>query len=143
MKQFLFLNVLACLIMISCSESSSGNSANTEKSDKDKIPVATQAMRDGGTVTLSLQAESGFGIQIDAPNQLSAEGLFGLKVMSSDLKFKGKPRSDKPEYYSHIEPMTMQVDGKGSIQLTGKLFYCDYSKNICLPGKINRTIAIQ
>jgi hypothetical protein len=143
MKRFLFLNILACMILISCSENSSGNSMNTGDSDRDKIPVATQAMRDGDTVTLSLQAESGFGIQIDAPNQLSAEGLSGLKVVSSDLKFKGKPKADKPEYYSLIEPMTMQVDGKGSLQLTGKLFYCDYSKNICLPGKINRTISIQ
>lgn len=134
----LFLIALAW----SCSDSQDSSISGKSEIGNDKIPVTTQAILEGTKVTLSLQANSGFGIQIEAPNQLKGEGLDGLKVLSSDLSFRGNPRSDKPEYYANLNPMEFQVEGKGSIHLTGKIFYCDYSKNICLPGKLDRKLSL-
>lgn len=136
--RFLFLMIL---IFVSCDK---GDESKADGfSSDDKLPITTQAVWDAENVTLSIQPNAGFGIQIDAPNRLQAEPIGGLVIRSANLNFEGKPNPEKPEYYSGIKPMELVVEGKGSFRLTGKIFYCDYSKNICLPGKMDRVVSMQ
>jgi hypothetical protein len=130
------------IAMILISLACSGNSEQDQKmGDTDTIPIQIQAIRDKDQILLSVQANSGFGIQMDAPNLLEATGIDGLIVKDSNLTFAGTPNPEKPEYYASIKNMSLIVEGEGKVQLVGKLFYCDYSKNICLPGKVHRTLS--
>lgn len=126
-----------------CSLACSPESGKTSSAEgRDVLPMQVQTLREGNRVLLSIQPDAGFGIQIDAPNQLQVEGIQGLTVQSANLPFEGSPRTDKPEYFAQLKPMEIQVEGKGNLQLTGKIFYCDFSKNICLPGKLHRVLEI-
>lgn len=126
------------LISLACSGDSSQDQA---MGDSDTLPIQIQAIREKDQILLSIQANSGFGIQIDAPNSLEAKGSGGLIVKEASLAFAGTPNPEKPEYYASLKNMSLTVEGEGSVQLVGKLFYCDYSKNICLPGKLHRTLS--
>ncbi|WCL48281.1 hypothetical protein [Leptospira sp. GIMC2001] len=129
------------IFIASCNSES--NSSNTADSMDDKLPIEVQSFREGNKLQIQMIVKSGFGIQIEAPNQIQAEGKDGLVVRNTALVVDGSPSPTKKEYYSSLKPMTLDIDGSGSLQLTGRLFYCDYSKNICLPGKLIRTIPVE
>lgn len=108
--------------------------------DNDTIPVSIQAIREEKFIILQIQANPGFGIQIDAPNQLQLKPQGNLTLERTQLEWKGTSRKDKPEYYETIQPNYIPAQGSGDLILEGKVFYCDFSKNICVPGKIQRKI---
>jgi hypothetical protein len=105
---------------------------------QDNLPLRIQFLREGDAVLISLETEPGFGIQIEAPNRIEVWPTEGLEILSSDLGFKGSPNPEKPEYYQSLQPMNLTVKGQGILGIQGRVFYCDFNKNICLPGKLNR-----
>ncbi len=113
-----------------------------EAVETDSLPITVQHVREKNQVLIQIFPHAGFGIQIDAPNFLEVISSNGLTIVNRKLQFQGSPDSKKPEYYSNIQPMEVIVSGSGSMILKGKIFYCDFSKNICLPGRLNRTFEI-
>ncbi|EQA44129.1 hypothetical protein LEP1GSC050_4340 [Leptospira broomii serovar Hurstbridge str. 5399] len=90
----------------------------------------------GETYFLKIVHPSNFGIQKDAPHKITVSAGPGLKVESADLKLKGKTSSKKKEYFESVDPMAITLKGAGELEIHAKIFYCDYNRNICIPGKI-------
>ena len=139
MKSILF-SFIMILLLTSCSEKSNSNLGNS--SSDDSLPIDIQKIQEGNKVLLQVSAQSGFGIQIEVPNVISVTAEDGLTINSKDLTFSGSPNPKKPEYYLNLKPMELTVNGNGKLLLQGKIFYCDFSKNICLPGKLYRELSI-
>lgn len=85
----------------------------------------------------------GYALQKDAPNKIQLTTENGLQITQFKSEFKGRVFLDKPEYFEVVEPIPLEVRGKGDIQIDAKLFYCDLSKGICYPGKISKKEKIQ
>ncbi|MCG9875661.1 MAG: hypothetical protein MH321_12845 [Leptospiraceae bacterium] len=138
--KYIFLSFLFFIALTFCGDKPS--SLQEPNSSEDSLPIEIQKLQEGNKIILQLNARSGFGIQIDVPNVISASAKDGLVIESQNLVFAGSPNLKKPEYYLNLKPMELTFQGKGKLILQGKIFYCDFSKNICLPGKIYRELNI-
>ncbi len=87
--------------------------------------------------------KKGYALQKDAPNKIQLITENGLQITQFKSEFKGKVFLDKPEYFEVIEPIPLEVRGKGDISIEAKLFYCDLGKGVCYPGKISKREKIQ
>ncbi|MCE9499381.1 MAG: hypothetical protein K8R21_02590 [Leptospira sp.] len=100
-------------------------------------PVTIQITKQNeGVYALRVQVPSGFGIQREAPNRILLSTDGDLKITKADLIFRGKPMSEKKEYFRVVEDMKLNLSGKGKLNINAKIFYCDFSKNICIPGQV-------
>lgn len=106
------------------------------------VELVLQKIKDG-KYQFQVVTQKGFAIQKDAPNkiQLTAEG--GLKIKQFKSEFKGRVFLDKPEYFETIDPLPLEVHGRGNLQVEGKFFYCDLNKGICYPAKFSKMEKIQ
>ncbi|MEI1279729.1 hypothetical protein V6Z05_15470 [Leptospira venezuelensis] len=131
MKRFTFLAIISIFLI-------SGLSAEEENPIKFKIEKSSPS----GYVLKVVYPEN-FGVQKEAPHRILLNPGSGLKVVSADLKLKGKTSSRKKEYFESVEPMQLKLEGKGELEIHAKIFYCDYNRNICIPGKILQKETIQ
>ncbi|MGJ4786551.1 hypothetical protein EHQ52_12095 [Leptospira koniambonensis] len=131
MKRFTFLAIIS-LFMIS------GLSAEEESPIKFKIEKSSPS-----TYLLKVVYPENFGVQKEAPHRILLNAGSGLKVVSADLKLKGKTSTRKKEYFESVDPMQVKLEGKGELEIHAKIFYCDYNRNICIPGKILQKEIIQ
>ncbi|EMK01030.1 hypothetical protein [Leptospira sp. B5-022] len=131
MKRFLFPAIISILLI-------SGLSAEEENPIKFKIEKSSPSV-----YLLKVAHPENFGIQKEAPHRILLNPGFGLKVVSADLKLKGKTSPRKKEYFESVEPMQIKLEGKGELEIHAKIFYCDYNRNICIPGKILQKEIIQ
>ncbi|PJZ69385.1 hypothetical protein CH373_14020 [Leptospira perolatii] len=93
----------------------------------------------GDTYFLKLEHAKNFGVQKDAPHKILLNPSAGLSIESADLKLKGKASIKKKEYFESVSPMPITLKGTGQLTIDAKIFYCDYDRNICIPGKIQQT----
>jgi hypothetical protein len=91
---------------------------------------------------LYVEIPKNFAIQMEAPNQIDLSSSKGLKIISSDTVFKGPQKFGKPEYFDKIEPMKLNLKGKGELIIDSKIFYCDFNKNVCYPAKFQKKVNI-
>jgi hypothetical protein len=95
-----------------------------------------------GNSTLKLSVPKGFGIQKEAPHSFLFSPSEGLKITKAETKLSGPINKEKPEYYEYVEPLNLKIEGKGSIQMNARVYYCDYNKGICIPGKFQKTFQV-
>ncbi|PJZ75702.1 cell surface protein MPL17 [Leptospira neocaledonica] len=131
MKRFTFLAIISIFLI-------SGLSAEEENPIKFKIEKSAPSV-----YLLKIAYPENFGIQKEAPHRILLNPGSGLKVVSADLKLKGKTSNRKKEYFESIEPIQLKLEGKGELEIHAKIFYCDYNRNICIPGKILQKEIIQ
>ncbi|MEI7013691.1 cell surface protein MPL17 [Leptospira licerasiae] len=131
MKRFTFLTIISIFLI-------SGLSAEEENPIKFKIEKASPS-----GYLLKVVYPENFGVQREAPHRILLNPGSGLKVVSADLKLKGKTSTRKKEYFESVEPMQLKLEGKGELEIHAKIFYCDYNRNICIPGKILQKEIIQ
>ncbi|TGN20117.1 cell surface protein MPL17 [Leptospira idonii] len=98
--------------------------------------------KEGNNYSLDLELPPNYGFQKDAPHRVLVSGSGGLKVEKADLNLSGPVHPKKAEYYEYVKPLSLQLKGKGDLEISAKLFYCDFKKNICIPGKVSRKIQI-
>lgn len=96
-----------------------------------------------GKYQFLIVTQKGFALQKDAPNKIQLTTEEGLKIKQFKSEFKGKVFLDKPEYFETIEPVPLEVYGKGVLQIEAKFFYCDLNKGVCYPAKISKQEKIQ
>lgn len=87
--------------------------------------------------------QKGFALQKEAPNKIQLTTEDGLKIKQFKSEFKGKVFLDKPDYFEIIEPIPLEVYGKGNMQVEAKFFYCDLNKGVCYPAKLSKQEKIQ
>lgn len=97
----------------------------------------------GNSYLLKIVHPSNFGIQKDAPHKILLNAGKGVKVEKADLTVKGKTSEKKKEYFASVDPIQLTVTGKGDLEIHGKIYYCNFDKNICIPGKIQQVEIIQ
>ncbi|TGK04570.1 hypothetical protein EHO58_11780 [Leptospira selangorensis] len=131
MKRFTFLAIISIFLI-------SGLSAEEENPIKFKIERSSPSV-----YLLKVTYPENFGVQKEAPHRILLNAGSGLKVVSADLKLKGKTSTRKKEYFESVEPMQVKLEGKGELEIHAKIFYCDYNRNICIPGKILQKETIQ
>ncbi|EIE02992.1 cell surface protein MPL17 [Leptospira licerasiae] len=131
MKRFTFIAIISIFLI-------SGLSAEEENPIKFKIEKASTS-----GYLLKVVYPENFGVQREAPHRILLNPGSGLKVVSADLKLKGKTSARKKEYFESVEPMQLKLEGKGELEIHAKIFYCDYNRNICIPGKILQKEIIQ
>ncbi|GBF38864.1 cell surface protein MPL17 [Leptospira johnsonii] len=131
MKRFIFLAIISIFLI-------SGLSAEEENPIKFKIEKTSPSV-----YLLKVAYPENFGIQKEAPHRILLNPGSGLKVVSAELKLKGKTSTRKKEYFESVEPMQLKLEGKGELEIHAKIFYCDYNRNICIPGKILQKEIIQ
>ncbi|PJZ48471.1 cell surface protein MPL17 [Leptospira saintgironsiae] len=131
MKRFILLAIISTFMI-------SGLSAEEENPIKFKIEKSSPS-----TYLLKVVYPENFGVQKEAPHRILLNPGSGLKVVSADLKLKGKISTRKKEYFESVEPMQLKLEGKGELEIHAKIFYCDYNRNICIPGKILQKETIQ
>ncbi|TGK07935.1 hypothetical protein EHO59_07530 [Leptospira semungkisensis] len=131
MKRFYFFALISIFLI-------SGVSAQEENPIKFKLEKSSP-----NTYQLRLIHPDNFGVQKDAPHRILMNPGPGLKVVSADLKLKGKTSTRKKEYFETVDPMQVKLEGKGDLEIHAKIFYCDYNRNICIPGKILQKEVIQ
>ncbi|XDD51203.1 hypothetical protein AB3N59_05370 [Leptospira sp. WS92.C1] len=111
---------------------------------EEESPVKFKLEKSFGNVyLLKIVHPSNYGIQKDAPHKILLNAGKGVKVEKADLKVKGKTSERKKEYFSSVDPIQLIVTGKGDLEIHGKIFYCNFDKNICIPGKIQQIETIQ
>ena len=131
MKRFTFLAIISFFLI-------SGLSAEEENPIKFKIEKSSPSV-----YLLKVMYPENFGVQKEAPHRILLNAGSGLKVVSADLKLKGKTSTRKKEYFESVDPMQVKLEGKGELEIHAKIFYCDYNRNICIPGKILQKETIQ
>jgi hypothetical protein len=94
------------------------------------------------TYLLSIIVPKGYALQKDAPNKIQVQPSENLKVVKFSSELKGKVFLDKPEYFQTIEPLSLELKGKGELSVEAKLFYCDLEKGICYPSKISKKLPV-
>ncbi|BDA78357.1 hypothetical protein LPTSP3_g12870 [Leptospira kobayashii] len=104
--------------------------------------VITAAKLKNNKFELRLELPPDYGFQIEAPHRLFLSGANGLTVTKADLKLNGPIHPKKVEYFEYVKGLPFEVSGKGDLEVNGKLFYCNFKKNICIPGKISQKIQI-
>ncbi|TGL93521.1 hypothetical protein EHQ76_17780 [Leptospira barantonii] len=126
MKKIFLIGVLASLITF-------GISAEDESPVKFKLEKSF-----GNSYLLKIVHPANYGIQKDAPHKILLNAGNGLKVEKADLKVKGKTSEKKKEYLASVDPIPLVLTGKGELEIHGKIYYCNFDKNICIPGKIQQ-----
>ncbi|MDV6235726.1 hypothetical protein CH379_008815 [Leptospira ellisii] len=97
----------------------------------------------GNAYLLKIVHPSNYGIQKDAPHKILLNAGKGVKVEQADLTVKGKISPKKKEYFASVDPIQLTVSGKGDLEIHGRIYYCNFDKNICIPGKIQQVEIIQ
>ncbi len=95
-----------------------------------------------GKYQLQMDLPPDYGFQKLAPHKLLLSSKGGLAVKKADLTLTGPTHPKKVEYFEYVKAMPLTLEGKGSLELNGKIFYCNFVKNICIPGKVSETIEI-
>ena len=95
-----------------------------------------------GQYALKVSVPEGYAIQIDAPNRLLLSGQ-GVKIIKADLKFDGPVHPKKKEYFAQVNEMPLSLQGRGSINVNARIFYCNLDKGICISGKVQRTVSVR
>ncbi|AYV55070.1 cell surface protein MPL17 [Leptospira kmetyi] len=131
MKKIFLICVLASFV-------SFGISAEDESPVKFKLEKSF-----GNSYLLKIVHPANYGIQKDAPHKILLNAGNGLKIEKADLKVKGKTSEKKKEYLASVDPIPLVVTGKGELEIHGKIYYCNFDKNICIPGKIQQIEIIQ
>lgn len=96
-----------------------------------------------GKYQFQVVLQKGFALQKEAPNKIQLTAEDGLQIKQFKSEFKGKVFFDKPEYFETVEPIPLEVYGKGSLQIEAKFFYCDLNKGVCYPAKFSKQEKIQ
>ncbi len=96
-----------------------------------------------GEYGLTVSVPKQFGIQRDAPNRILLSAESGLDIAKADLTFHGGIHPDKKEYFNRVDEMKVNLKGKGKLLINAKIFYCDFTKNICIPANIQKSEIIQ
>lgn len=125
--------------LFSCNESKEIQAGEVLESHPIEVSVKEKG---SGKYELELYLPKDFGFQIEAPHRIFLSGSEGLKVKSAELKLTGPIHPKKREYFEYVKPLTFQVEGKGKLLMEGKLFYCNFLKNICIPAKVTKTFSI-
>ncbi|MEM7183097.1 MAG: hypothetical protein AAF518_19460 [Spirochaetota bacterium] len=142
MKQRLFFLHLI-LILSFCSPSKGETNKIARTSTPTNKTVSIEVLPDSNAkYKLRVSVPTGFGIQREAPNRILLSGESGLQVVSADTRFQGETNSKKKDYFLYVKDMPIQLQGKGKLLLHGKVFYCDYSLNICKFEKVEKTVMI-
>lgn len=111
---------------------------------EEESPVKFKLEKSFGNVyLLKIIHPANFGVQKDAPHKIILNPKSGVKVEKADLKVKGKISEKKKEYFASVDPIPLVVTGKGELEIQGKIYYCNFDKNICIPGKIQQVEMIQ
>ena len=97
----------------------------------------------GDSYVMRVSVPKGYAIQKDAPNKIKLASEDKIKINPTELTFKGNTYLDKPEYFEKVEDNTLTLSGKGKLQVSAKLFYCDLNKNVCYPASIKQEETIQ
>lgn len=95
--------------------------------------------KNGNHFKLKIAVPNGYGIQKEAPNRLFLIGESGLKIIKADTRFKGLTNPKKQDYFLSVAEMPFTVTGNGILKIRGKIFYCNFRKNICKFERINET----
>lgn len=142
MKSNLFSYVLVfavSLAVFSCNESKEVQALEPLESHPIEVTIKEKG---AGSYEMELYLPKDFGFQMEAPHRIFLSGSKGLKVTSANLKLNGPTHPKKPEYFEYVKPLTFQVEGKGKLLMEGKLFYCNFLKNICIPAKVSKSFSI-
>lgn len=142
MARYLVLFILSSVLgfgFSSCNESKEIQAEESLPSHPIEVTIKNKSL---GKYEMELYLPKDYGFQIEAPNRIFLSGTEGLKVTSADLKLTGPTHPKKPEYFEYVKPLTFQVEGKGKLLMEGKLFYCNFVKNICIPAKVSQTFPI-
>ncbi|MBP7284560.1 MAG: hypothetical protein KBA66_23445 [Leptospiraceae bacterium] len=97
----------------------------------------------GDSYVMRVSVPKGYAIQKDAPNKIKLASEDKIKINPTELTFKGNTYLDKPEYFEKVEDNTLTLSGKGKLQVSAKIFYCDLNKNVCYPASIKQEETIQ
>lgn len=97
----------------------------------------------GDSYIMHVSVPKGYAIQKEAPNKIKLSSEDKIKINPSELTFNGKTYLDKPEYFEKVEDNTLTLKGKGKLQVSAKVFYCDLNKNVCYPASIKQEETIQ
>lgn len=142
MARYLVLFILSSVLgfgFSSCNESKEIQAEESLPSHPIEVTIKNKSL---GKYEMELYLPKDYGFQIEAPHRIFLSGTEGLKVTSADLKLTGPTHPKKPEYFEYVKPLTFQVEGKGKLLMEGKLFYCNFVKNICIPAKVSLTFPI-
>jgi len=97
----------------------------------------------GDSYVMHVSVPKGYAIQKDAPNKIKLSSEDKIKINPVELTFKGNTYLDKPEYFEKVEDNPLTLSGKGKLQVSAKIFYCDLNKNVCYPASIKQEETIQ
>lgn len=106
------------------------------------LDVEIQKTKIPGKYEILVRTVNGYGIQKDAPHRLFLSGSNGLQVLDANLKLQGPSSTQKAEYFAYVEPLPISISGSGSLKLNGKVFYCNYQKNLCISGVVQKEFNI-
>lgn len=103
--------------------------------------VTSQAIKQNGSLYLTLQVKKGYGIQKKGKNSISVYELANSaattvnatqKPVKTLTSIKGNTATEDKEYHSELEPITIPIKNKGANYLIkGKLYYCSFSDKFC------------
>ncbi len=99
--------------------------------------------KSGDSYIMRVSVPKGYAIQKDAPNKIKLSSEDKIKINPTELTFKGNTILGKPEYFEKVEDNTLTLNGKGKLQVSAKIFYCDLNKNVCYPASIKQEETIQ
>ena len=97
----------------------------------------------GDSYIMRVSVPKGYAIQKEAPNKIKLSSEDKIKINPAELTFKGNTYLDKPEYFEKVEDNSITLTGKGKLQISAKIFYCDLNKNVCYPASIKQEEIIQ
>jgi hypothetical protein len=107
-------------------------------------PVKLQLdKKKGDSYIMRVSVPKGYAIQKEAPNKIKLTSDDKIKINPTELTFKGTTYLDKPEYFEKVEDNSVTLSGKGKLQVSAKIFYCDLNKNVCYPASIKQEENIQ
>ncbi len=116
---------------------------SAEPLDTKTHPISVSVKKTAeGKYNLLLELPQNYGFQKDAPHRILLSTKGNLSVKKADLTFNGPTHPKKPEYYEYLKAMPLALEGKGSLEVNGKIFYCNFMKNICIPGKISEILDV-
>jgi hypothetical protein len=95
-----------------------------------------------GKYELVMELPPNYGFQKDAPHRILLSGKGGVEIKKAELTLIGPTHPKKEEYFEYVKPMPVQLTGKGEVELNAKIFYCDFKKNICIPGKVSEVLTV-
>ncbi|MCP5500891.1 MAG: hypothetical protein H7A25_13370 [Leptospiraceae bacterium] len=100
-------------------------------------PVDVSLFKKNKGYVLRVSVPKDFGIQREAPNRILLSGN-GVQILKANTRFSGPINPSKKDYFKKVNDMPVSLKGKGTLQISGKVFYCDYVKNICQFAKIQK-----